>query len=117
MPVDGQTIPLPDTPALAGPDPVLGVNSVPRVIVDSPESLHNSINKISFLAFSFHSLHGYFIVLLGQSLSGTVTVLLSSFWIPHLSICMNSVDHVAIFVGWTNRIFLNEAECVGISFK
>jgi pheromone a factor receptor len=45
-PVDGQTIPLPDTPALAGPDPAHGVTAVPRVIVDSPESLRNSIDIV-----------------------------------------------------------------------
>jgi pheromone a factor receptor len=45
-PVDGQTIPLPDTPALAGSGPTHGVTAVPRVIVDSPESLRNSIDIV-----------------------------------------------------------------------
>jgi len=44
--VDGQTVPLPDAPALARPDPVLDINSVPRLIADSHESRRNSIDIV-----------------------------------------------------------------------
>lgn len=43
-PVDGQTVPLPNAPAVAGP--ALDINSVPRLVADSPESARNSIDII-----------------------------------------------------------------------
>lgn len=45
-PVDGQAVPLPHAPALARPDPALDINSVPRLVADSPESLRNSIDIV-----------------------------------------------------------------------
>ncbi|KAG2056536.1 STE3-domain-containing protein [Suillus hirtellus] len=43
-PVDGQTVPLPNAPAPAGP--ALDTNSVPRLVADSPESARNSIDIV-----------------------------------------------------------------------
>jgi pheromone a factor receptor len=44
-PVDGQAVPLPAAPALAGPDPA-HVNSVPRLVADAPGSLRNSLDIV-----------------------------------------------------------------------
>lgn len=45
-PIDGRTVPLPDAPALARPDPALDINSVPRLIADSHESRRNSFDIV-----------------------------------------------------------------------
>lgn len=45
-PVDGQTIPLPDTPVIVRPDPTLDINSVIHLVAHSPESRRNSFEIV-----------------------------------------------------------------------